>query len=833
MSKPLITARRKPSFGVPWIALLLGLGTLVFAATGFNAVTARPTAPVQIVVQGEHRLNISQETVDAVVTEPILAWKPLKILVTHRLLSYDELQGRVDPGADVIISTAIVDDALNSERRERFNGAGIHPADADRDLNTSNRFDIHNAYMNNVGLGHGPAAVAAAAQRAAEVLDGGSIRTPEFWVAGTALGLLLTVLAFSFSLPRRRRREALHRRLAAAQLQLAGVVLDLEALEVTYRSTDPDQRPPAFGATWRQIRESSLAMARSEEAVIDAVYNPRTSLKPRTAAMVAAFETKARRLVASADALMGAGSVLGGLEGSERTFDKLAAPLAFATRELLARLDAAPADTVASKRIRRLEKALTALLGTGAKNHRSTAAVEAWKKAEQELERSATSVNRTLRRQRRGRVKARPRTGEDYSSLRVGLGLPAHGSQRILHILDSANAAARALHGPLPGTADGQETPAPRHRWKLRIQRPGRPAVCVTAGIVGVLVSLIAAALVTESVMDRPRWNLTGTQTLRSLTLDGDTRGLTEADIRPYLDDKFTEALDVTVAVRDAGGYLKMADTRVPEGRPSDQDLDPVAFVDALWRVKSELPELVDAATGELLPGKAIIPVWVFADDTATSPMPITSAIGSGDISRLGDSTWEYGSIYASSFRASTVATEIERLSRGLQGNGYMKPDVNETLLFWLLASAFALALVTLAQLLMYAGSVSMRLGKFGRNASRVRRIRRRLEALALGLDDSRLNTVAVLGAGSAANGAEAGQRIFERALAMAWRMADELGARPLSQRLGADYLRQIDALDDLVATLGIRDADAARRTRALLEASRKGTGAAMDPAAP
>ncbi|MCV9993515.1 DUF5129 domain-containing protein [Paeniglutamicibacter sp. ZC-3] len=821
MSQPLITARRKPSFGVPWVALLLGLGTMLFAVTGFNAVTARPTAPVKIVVQGELRLNISQETVDAVLTEPILAWKPLNILVTDRLLSYDELQGRVDPGANVILTTAIVDDALNSERKERFNGAGIHPADADRDVNTANRFDIHNAYMDNVGLGHGPAAVAAAAQRAAEVLDDGRIRTPEFWVAGTALGLLLTVLAFGLSLPRRRRRVALYRRLAAAQLQLAGVVLELEALEVTFRSTDPDRRPPAFAATWRQIRESSLAMARSEESVIDAVDNPRTSLRPRTAAMVVAFETKARRLVASADALMGAGSVLGGLEGSARTFDKLAAPMAFATRELLARLAAAPTGTVAPQRVRRMEKALVALLGAGAKNHHATAALAAWKKAEHELERSITSVNRTLRRHRRGRVKTRPRPGEDFTSLRVGLGLPAHGSNRILEVLDAANAAASALNGPPAGSGEGREQPVSGDRRRFRLPRPGRRAVWITAAIAGALFSLGAAALVTESVMDRPRWALTGTETLRSLTLDGDTQGLTEADIRPYLEDKFTEPLDITVAVRDAGEYLKMVDSVVPAGQPSVPELDPVAFVDALWRVKSELPELLDATTGELLPGNAIIPVWVFEDNTAASPVPITSALGTGDINRLGDGTWEYGSFYASTFRASTVATEIEALSRGLQTNGYVKPDINEPLLYWLLASTFALALLTFAQLLVFAGSMSMRLGAFGRNASRLRRIRRDLQDLALRLDDSRLNTVAVLGAGSSTDGAEAGQRIFERALAMAWRMADGLDARPLSQRLGADYPRQIDQLENLVSTLGIRDADAARRTRELLEASR------------
>lgn len=821
MTSQLIRARKRPNFGFPWLAMFLGAGTLAFAGVGFNAVTEQPSAPVEIIIDGEHPLNISRATVEAVTEEPILAWKPLKVMVTDRLLSYDELQGRVDPGADVIISTAIVDEASNSGREERFSGAGIFPAATDRGQNTANRYDIHNAYMDNVGLGHGPAAVAAAAQRAAEVLDDGRIRTPEFWVAGTAFGLLLTVLAFAYALPRRGRREALYRRLIAAQRQLAGVVLDLEALEVTFLATELAERPPAFTNMWKQIRESSLAMARSEETVIAAVYNPRISLKPRTAALVAQFEAKSRRLAASADALMGAGAVLGGQSQSERTFDRLAAPMAFGTRELLARLHQAPAGLVPPRRVERLEEALTRLLVAGSKNQKSAPAVNAWKKAEQELERCAISIRRTLRRHLKGPAGAQQRAREDLSSLRVGVGLPANGAQKVLDALDGANDTARALFGPLSRSVEEHQEPAaPRRRRAVRIPRLKRRTAWVVSGLLVALPSLIAGGLVAESATAQPEWTLRGSQSLRSLALDGDTRGITEAGIRKYLDDKFTEPVDVTVAVRDAEDYLKVASARGADGEITTPELDPTVLVDALWRIKGELPELTDQTTGELLSGNAVIPVWVFDDSTATSPTPITAAVARGDISRLGDSTWEYGSIYVSSYRESAVATEIERLSRGLQGNGYFKPDVNGTLLFWLLTSAFALALVTLGQLFSFGRSMMLRLGSFGRNASRARRVRQDLEALALDLDDSRLNTVAVLGAGPAASSAEADQRIFERALAMAWRMAEELGTSPWSQRHGAAYVAQIEKLEGLVARLGIRDADAARRTRELLDAA-------------
>lgn len=824
MNPTVNNARRKPSFGVPWLALLLGIGTLVFAGVGVDAVTDRPASPVRIMVQGEHPLNISQQSVDAVVTEPILAWRPLTILVTERLLSYDELQGRVDPGADVILSTAIVDDASNSAREKRFDGAGLYPALAERSLNTETRFEIHHAYVDNVGLGHGPAAVAAAAQRAAQVLDDGRIRTPEFWVAGTALGLLLTALAFGFSLPRRRRREAIYRRLAAAQRQLAVVVLELEALEATYQATPPSDRTPAFTSTWTQIRASSLSLARSEMALVDAVYSPATSLKPRTVELVAAFEAKALRLAVSADALMGAGSVLGGLEGSERTFDRLTAPLAFAARELLARIHQAPAGSVSPTRIQRLEEALASLLGAGSGDQTSAAAVRSWKKAERELERAAGSVDNSLRRDTRARVRARPRDGDEMSALRIGLGLPANGSWRILQTLDDANAAAKALFGPMPSDTRSQEPQLPRRRFAPGIRRVGPRAARIIACLGIALLSLAAGGLVSEAATARPTWNLTGTTALKSLALDGESRGVSEAGIRASLTDKFPADIDLTVAVRDAEEYLLVESPRGADRPSAGPDLDPVVLIDALWRVKGEFPEAADPSTGEVLPGKAIIPVWVFDDGAATSPMPITGAVSHGDFSRLGDTTWTYGSPYVATFNNTYVSTQIEQLSRGLQGNGHTDPDINETLLFWLLAATFALALITAGQVLGFVGTLSTRLGSFGSNAAKLRAIRHDLRALALGLDESRLNTLAVLGTGSAATSAEADQRIFDRALAVAWRMDQELETTVLTRRHGAAYAARIQKLADLVAQLGIRDADAARRTRELLGAALNAT---------
>lgn len=819
MTTQLIRARRKPRFGLPWLAMLLGIGTIVFAGTGIQAVTARPAAPVEIIVDGEHPWNISQPTVDAVITEPILAWQPLTIRVTSRLLTYDELQGTTDPGAHVILSTTIIDDTKDFGKDARFTGVGIYPELADRQEHSSSRFAIHKAYMGNLGLGHGPKSVAAAAHRAAEVLDDGPVRTPVFWVAGTSFGLLLTVLGLGFSLSRRMRRESRFRRLTAAQSQLARVVLDLEALEVTYQSTEKAKRPAGFNAAWNKIRTSTLDLARTEDAVIDAVYASRDALKPHTATLLAEFEAGVRSLTESADALMGAWSVIGRSITSRRTLDRLAAPLAFATRELLARLHAAPPGAVAPHRIRRLDDTLAALLTAGTKEQNPAAAVRAWAKAEHALERSATIVNRSLRRKREARVRGTATVRDELSTLRASMGLSPQGSRQALHVLDGANAAARALFGPLPQALGYREPAAPRRRRKLPLPRIRHRGVWIGIGGAITLASLIAGGVATDKLTMRPAWTLTGTHPLRSLAIDGNTTAITEAGIRRYLEDKFTEQVDVTLAVRDAEEHLLVRAEPDTDDEATRQKIDPTVLIDALWKIKGEFPALVDPATGELFPDQSIIPVWTFPDGTVTIPVQITGAMGLGGNSRLVDTSWKYGSYYVSTYPELKVANSIEELARGLQGNGFTKQPLNESLLYWLLTLTFALALVTLTQVIAYGGTVSMRLGRFGRNAKTLRRLRGQLDGLALGLDDSRLNIVAVLGAGTAATSAEADQRIFERALAVAWRMADDLAARPLSQRLGTDYLQQIDKLQNLVDKLGIRDAEAQRRTRELLAA--------------
>lgn len=323
-----------------------------------------------------------------------------------------------------------------------------------------------------------------------------------FWLSGTAAGLLLTILCFAFSLSRRNRRESHYRSLTAAQRQLAGVVLELEAPEVTYRATEEAKRTIGFTATWNLINSASLNLACTENAVIDVVCDPKTSRREQSAALVSRFEIDAKRLAVKADALLGAGSVLGRLAGVQRMLDRLAGPVTFATRELLVRMHAAPLGEVPAGSIRRLQKALDALFGTVATKQETAAVVAEWEQAEHELRHSATQICNAARRHLKRRVRGTSRGRLDLGSLRAVLGLPASGSK------------------------ESVQTPEAQHRWNgwapLRMRRSG----WVFIGVMIAMSSILSSGALSEQLIARPAWSLLGNRPLASLNFDGEMRNL-------------------------------------------------------------------------------------------------------------------------------------------------------------------------------------------------------------------------------------------------------------------------------------------------------------------
>jgi hypothetical protein len=836
---PPTRSRNKPNFGLPWISILLGAVTVVFATTGLVVTTAQPEFEVRIIVEGQQPWNISQETVEAAeaaMGHPVTSWQPLTLKVTDRTLSLAEQQGNLTLGTDILLSTKLPKPAKidvydgSIRRAQARDKVAVRPFFDDPAQDLAVGQEIHDAYQENVGIGHGPVAVIAAAQEASQQLDHGSPPSPWPWISTTALGLALTAFALSKAQRRRSRWGARFRRLTAAQRQLAGVVLELEALEVTYLASDPEQRPRGFTAAWTTVRDASLDLARTEEKVAAAVHARGSGMTPKTAEKLEKFESRVSQLAASADAVMGAGAVIGRFGGGENTFQRLAAPLTFATRELLARLRAAPAGAIDPQAITELESALDALLeaSTG-KTGGSEHAVRTWNRAERALKRQAQTLSRTLRRRLPRRPEATPRPAEDLSVLRTSLGLTPQGSRLSLNAVDEVNAMAREAFGRLPEFDDAAEPERRKTPVNPTLRKVIRWGAKVLAGIALVLVSAFLSALVIVSIEEVSEAVPTGNRQLQALRFEPDDSKFDVEEIRRGIPGNFTEDLEVTVVARDAEDDLRL--TRDPELIYKTRDpADPFAhihfdaklLVEAMWKIKAQYPHLVDEGTGELIPGQVVVPVWFFDDGSTTSPTWLTSAIAAGETSAVGILDWNTNRFYFDGIPEVTVGSSLDRLARVLPLNDYRGSDSTLDALFWLLFPTFGLVLFIGYQVLRYGGSMSMRLGRFGKGAARLRTVRKDLEALTMGLDDSRLNAVFMFDRGSVPLAAAGDQRLFESALAVAWRMAEELASRPLAQRFGPDYTARIHRLEYLVSVLSMRDADIAGRAQALLDATRE-----------
>lgn len=199
------------------------------------------------------------------------------MLVTPGHLRLEEKLGREDPGAEVILSTTITNAQGIRAQEYRYWSAGIYPAEAEHLETSQSALQIYRAYESNVTLGHGPTAVAAAAQRTAKLLDTGPIQSPLFWLTGTVTGLGLTILTLAFSLSKRKRHESIFRRLTTAQHLLAGVVLSLDALELALALDDTRLNTAVMLGT-----APKNMSAESDQRIFESALTPGTWLKLRS-----------------------------------------------------------------------------------------------------------------------------------------------------------------------------------------------------------------------------------------------------------------------------------------------------------------------------------------------------------------------------------------------------------------------------------------------------------------------------------------------------------------------------------------------------------------------
>lgn len=828
----------------PWhwsgvAAIIMAVLTALFGIQAGLSIAAanKPLEhEVRIIVEGEQDYNISQGTVDAQLAgNPVRSSIPLTLVLTDRWLTGDELLRGEVPENTIILSSQLenleqdYDDPQFSE--QRFDGAGVdyRLMGSEEELDDAS-YDIAGSFTKNVSVGHGPKAVIAAAHTAAVATGDTTPRSMLFWFTVVGASAMITAAFFARSLSFRRRWSSRHRRLAAAQRKLARVVLDLEALEATYYATVESRRPQGFTKAWSQLQQLSLSLARREDAVVSSVFDRKNCLDQTTNILLNEFETDARKLTSLADSLMGAGSVHADLAGTGSVFDKLSTPINDAATKLLIRLENAPGQMVRGTDIEQLRDALGSLLQAARGNAQHSAAVQRWAAAEKELAQAAHRIIGRLRHYPHGKRPTAEPLDESLDDLRATLGLGAASAKGALHRLRVANSMTRAILGDTLDSDRQESAPKPKKARKPAHHKElvrGTSRLVKYGLLAGLLVaSLICAGLVVASLPQAPKATYEGSGQGMVLQIDDKAKLVDESEIRRYMHEDFAERQDLLIAVRDAESYLEFTRIEGSEYR----DSTPQSVREAIWRIKDEYPDRQDPASGELDGDLTIIPLLITDAGDGIMPGLISGAVISGEASWGSTSGWDYGSIHESKYPAMEAANAAEDFAVVLKRAGYEKPDYNVSLLYWMLVFMLFFSVLNLVQVVQYLLGATSRFSRFSRGSRSVQRSRRKLEQLALGLEETQINAVAVLGASSSGRADEAGQRLFERALMMAWREAEELSTMTLGQRLSPGYERRTAHLAQLVDLLGERDADVARRANALVMASRGAGGDAPAP---
>lgn len=829
---------RRPRSWAALGALLMALVTTLVAVQGYRSIPEEPRFEVDIVVEGTPDWNISQATVDAALSQPIKSHQPLRLTVTNRHLSGDELLRGQLPAHEVLLSTQLENlETANGTVQQRFTGAALNSEMvAGKDEYTDARFEISGAFRDNLGLGHGPQAVVAAAERAAIVLSAQGVQNPVYWFGAIGLCAMLTAALLYVALRYRSQWGSRHRRLTAAQRKLARVLLDLEALEATYAAAPVHSRPAGFSKNWEELQSLSLQTARSEDPLVASLFTKKGALSAHTGAQLAAFEASSRTLTQLADALLGAGSVHANLAGTGSTFDQLSRPINDAATSLLIRLEHAPGKMISGSDVQSLRDDLGELLQASALEVDSSPAVDRWRKAEKQLAKHAKALTHSLRRYPRGRIPAVAQIPAEHHQLRESLGLETAEQSSALYQLRLANALVRATLGDtlasdtrvqpelthtMPaasktsggrkGRSSGIDEPAPRRRG-LRI----------AGAVVTLIAAMIVAGLTVGTLTAKPEVSHDGSGQGVSFEVDDPAKLLDEDEVLRYMDTDFQTDTSFTLAVRDAESYL---DFLPLEAGRSFHQVRPRSILEAKWRLKSEFKDKVDPLTGELREGEVIVPVLLADDGRTVVPGVISAQVQRGDYGWGRLLAWEHGSISESKYLEMEVAGTLDDYNNALARNGFEPVNFSGTALFWMLTFLFCLTVLNLVLVVRYLLSTATRLGRFGRGARSLAQAKRQLEALLLGLEDSQINAVAVLGADTHGRADEAGQRLFERALVMAWHEAQELSQLPLGERLRQSFARRVAHLERLVARLGERDQDVTRRANVLVAATRGAGG--------
>ena len=836
-----------------WAGLTVLMVVLAVVAVdrGREVVSLRPEHAVEIVLDEGLPYGITEESVAAALDgERIPSWRPLTIRFTTDYTRHQSLVAEDPPAEDVVVSTQT--ENLEYERPEpgtggsadaipdrRFTGAELNPdtfpeqqaGGRDRDV----KWDIIRAFERNRDLGHGPTAVVATARTAGELSYDGPPREPTLWfglAAGAVAAAVLTGLLWARTV---RTNSERRRRFRTARSRTARVVLDLEAIEVSLLTVPERQRPAALAEGWERVRGTALSLLRREEALARDLKDQGSGAP----ADLDAYEKDAAALEAEAQALQSGSLVSGGFAGSGAVLDRVAAQLLGPARRALSR---AEDSGVAAQRTAALREAVQWHLGLletlqEGQQTRQPAWAEVWTQSETDLGRRALELADALRGtdpnlQRRdvSRVVTRRLGDADaLAGLRTGLGLPERPAALALDRAIEAEVTARAVAGE-PPSAQLEELPAasgkagiPDDGTRPRLSRPWR----IGGAVLAFLVAGATGVSVAEGINTRAPWELQGDQEIGEILIDGLENApglqLEAEDIRHYLTAEHVASFDVVVAVRRAEDYLRQD----PEEEDTEFERPVVrsSAIDGLRRLRGEFPELMDAGGEELREDAVIIPVVVWEDGLGGVLSPLTGFAFEGTRGRLGGGAYERGStpvrqLADDGLLAVFLATEIEGVSRGVQAIGTYDPEVDTATLGWVLTLAGTVVLIGAGALAETLAGASLGLRGHGRTGRALRAARGRLEELMVGLDESRLSAVAVLGAGPAGSPEEAGQRLYESALVAAWREAEELAGLPWARQRSASVVARAESLEHRVEDLARQDEDVKARAERFLAES-------------
>lgn len=675
-------------------------------------------------------------------------------------------------------------------------------------------------------------------------------------------------------------RVVLELDLLEAHLRIAEAELDRGA-KGSARSVVKDVRAK-LNEDWSAIHEESLELAHEEQVLTRELIDPAASVHERGAPDepmdLPRFAARAAALRRRADALVAASSLRVGHAAGGTVLGQIALSSTLAVDEVLERRDLMSDDeTDALNRQRSdllalVREAETAFGGeSGAEVVvRHADLMARWRQVERRLAATLMKIERRLeKRMRRGvtshiaagvleqRVRDRTRiaTGgemETLEELRASLDLtprktrpPSHHAERVLLLaeaIDEAESGAAAARRPRTDRV---------HRLALDVT----PLAVVGLPVIAGLIAGFLAASGTEASDDTYGRTLVGDQPLAELDIVGDPALLppyadpTEAERRPPNIETLTvdfvrdamawnaentdaallpERLELVVALLPMDDYVAV---RRHESSEDRVQLDFLELLDVYPRIKQEVaaahPGTLDPVTGEVRSGHAILPLWIDEDGAYGVGLPLTGTLSTGVESKLGayyfvatePLMWNHPGADSTIPAGSLVASRMSDLGREMEYNHLRRAALPASTVFWTVALATwtgvqAVAMVgwSIVQLLLRnAGSRTAR--------KQLRELREKLNKLALGLDLSRLDAVAVLGSADGHRGkaAEADQQLYETMLFTAWREVQALESLPRREQRGQEWRTRVERMRTVIDSLAERDAAVTERALTLV----------------